>query len=103
MLNIIGFSCLNACKNIGVNLKFHVSNTFCTNSHMGRIPRPPSLWALAFGNRRPPQALQMHRPPARQDSLSPHVVGLGLLGPAVPCKNSIATDRNLGRTPGPLS
>ena len=24
----VGFSCLIACRNLGVNLKFHVSNTF---------------------------------------------------------------------------
>ena len=33
----VGFSCLIACRNMGVNLKFHVSNTFLCLHAIGNV------------------------------------------------------------------
>ena len=37
MRMVVGFSCLIACKNMGVNLKFHVSNTFLCLHAFGNV------------------------------------------------------------------
>ena len=37
MRMVVGFSCLSACRNMGVNLKFHVSNTFLCLHAFGNV------------------------------------------------------------------
>ena len=37
MRMVVGFSCLIACRNMGVNLKFHVSNTFLCLQAFGNV------------------------------------------------------------------
>ena len=37
MRMVLGFSCLMACRNMGVNLKFHASNTFLCLQAFGNV------------------------------------------------------------------